>query len=170
MQRGNPENDNAVDGITAATITTNAVLGCVNSVARQVKAYLNPDADKPAQIAEGTSYAGEAVGFAGVNNPVYVEVTVNNSGVITALKIGDERFAESDNYGAAALDPEFASQFVGKSMPIAMEDIDAIAGSTFTTQAVLNAINSAYENSPAAYRKTVIFMVHELCLASWQVV
>jgi len=146
VQRGNPENDNAIDGITAATITTNAVLGCVNSVARQVKAYLNPDADKPAQIAEGTSYAGEAVGFAGVNNPVYVEVTVNDSGVITALKIGDERFAESDNYGAAALDPEFASQFVGKSMPIAMEDIDAIAGSTFTTQAVLNAINSAYEN------------------------
>ena len=146
VQRGNPENDNAVDGITAATITTNAVLGCVNSVARQVKAYLNPDADKPAQIAEGTSYAGEAVGFAGVNNPVYVEVTVNNSGVITALKIGDERFAESDNYGAAALDPEFASQFVGKSMPIAMEDIDAIAGSTFTTQAVLDAMNSAYAN------------------------
>jgi len=146
VQRGNPENDNAVDGITAATITTNAVLGCVNSVARQVKAYLNPDADKPAQIAEGTSYAGEAVGFAGVNNPVYVEVTVNDSGVITALKIGDERFAESDNYGAAALDPEFARQFVGKSMPIAMEDIDAIAGSTFTTQAVLDAMNSAYAN------------------------
>lgn len=146
VQRGNPKNDNAVDGITAATITTNAVLGCVNSVARQVKAYLNPDADKPAQIAEGTSYAGEAVGFAGVNNPVYVEVNVNDSGVITALKIGDERFAESDNYGVAALDPEFARQFVGKSMPIAMEDIDAIAGSTFTTQAVLDAMNSAYAN------------------------
>jgi len=146
VQRGNPKNDNAVDGITAATITTNAVLGCVNSVARQVKAYLNPDADKPAQIAEGTTYAGEAVGFAGVNNPVYVEVTVKDDGVITALKIGDERFAESDNYGVAALDPEFARQFVGKSMPIAMEDIDAIAGSTFTTQAVLDAMNSAYAN------------------------
>jgi electron transport complex protein RnfG len=146
VRRGSADQDNAVDGITAATITTNAVLDCVNSVARQVKSYLNPEADKPVQAAEGTSYAGEAVGFKGESNPVYVVVTVKDDGTITALKIGDERFAESDGFGAAALDPEFAKQFVGKSMPVAMEDIDAISGSTITTRAVLNAINSAYEN------------------------
>lgn len=154
VRLGDSSQDNAVDAITAATITSNAVLGAVNNVAKQVKNYLDPDAGKPAAIAEGTSYAGEAVGFAGESHPVYVVVTVKDDGTISGLKVGDERFNETAGYGAAALEPEFAAGYVGKKAPlhILQKDetpsenaVDAISGATVTTQAIINAINQAIE-------------------------
>lgn len=145
VRLGDAAQDNAVDAITAATITSNAVLGAVNNVAKQVKAYLNPDADKPVMIAEGVSYGGEAVGFAGADHPVAVVVTVKDDGTISALKVGDERFNETEGYGAAALEADFAVQFVGKSLPIKLEDIDGISGATVTNKAVIEAINTAFE-------------------------
>ena len=145
VRLGDATQDNAVDAITAATITSNAVLGAVNNVAKQVKAYLNPDADKPVMIAEGVSYGGEAVGFAGADHPIAVVVTVKDDGTISALKVGDERFNETDGYGAAALEADFAAQFAGKSLPIKLEDIDGISGATVTNKAVIEAINTAFE-------------------------
>lgn len=155
VRLGDKKQDNAVDALTAATITSNAVLGAVNEVAKQVKLFLNPDADKPAGVAEGTPYFGEAVGFAGANNPVYVVVTIKEDGSITGLKVGDERFKETEGYGAAALEPDFAKQFVGKTPPLAIRgkdeaaapgNIDAIGGATVTSKAVIAAINQAYES------------------------
>lgn len=146
VRLGDSSQENAVDAITAATITSNAVLGAVNNVAKQVKNYLNPEADKPAAVAEGTSYAGEAVGFAGADHPVYVVVTVKDDGTISGLKVGDERFNETAGYGAAALEPEFAGEFVGKSLPISPDQIDGISGATVTNKAVIEAINQAYES------------------------
>lgn len=154
VRLGDNSQDNAVDAITAATITSNAVLGAVNNVAKQVKNYLNPDADKPAEVAEGTSYAGEALGFAGADHPVYVVVTVKDDGTISGLKVGDERFNETAGYGAAALEPEFAADYLGKKAPLHIlqkdetpseNTVDAISGATVTTQAVINAINQAIE-------------------------
>ena len=147
VRLGNPENDNAVDSITAATRTSNAVLGAVNAVARQVKSYLNPDDGQPVPPAEGTSYAGEAIGFAGAENPVSVVVTVKDDGIISALTVGDERFSETDGYGAAALETEFTQQFVGKSVPVSIDTIDGISGATMTTKAVVDAINQAVESN-----------------------
>jgi Na+-translocating ferredoxin:NAD+ oxidoreductase RnfG subunit len=36
-------------------------------------------------------------------------------------------------------------QFIGKTLPITMEDIDALSGATITTEAVIEAINAAQE-------------------------
>lgn len=83
-----------------------------------------------------------AKGFAG---PVTVTVTLNNNGKITALQIGSDKFVESENYGAKALNPDFAAQFVGLYPPLALEHIDAISGATVTSEAVVNAINKAFE-------------------------
>ena len=155
VRLGDKKQDNAVDALTAATITSNAVLGAVNEVAKQVKLYLNPDADKPAGIAEGTPYFGEAVGFAGANNPVYVVVTIKEDGSITGLTVGNDRFKETEGYGAAALEPDFAKQFLGKTPPLVIRgadeaaapgNIDAIGGATLTSKAVLEAINQAFES------------------------
>jgi len=155
VRLGDSSQDNAVDAITAATITSNAVLGAVNNVAKQVKNYLDPDAGKPAVAAEGTSYAGEAVGFAGENHPIYVVVTVKDDGTISGLKVGDERFNETAGYGAAALEPEFAAAYVGKKAPLHIlqkdetpseNTVDTISGATVTTQAIVNAINQAIES------------------------
>ena len=133
--------DNTIDAITAATITSNAVTGAVNSIASKVDAYLHPDSGD--QVAEGTTYTASAQGFAG---PVAVFVTVKDDGTISALRVGDDAFAETDGFGAAAKESAFTKQFAGKALPVAEGDIDALSGATITTQAVVAAINKAYED------------------------
>lgn len=130
---------NTIDAITAATITTNAVTGGVNAIAGIVDSILNPAAD---DVAVGTTYTAAQQGFAG---PVAVFVTVKDDGTISALTVGDDQFAETEGFGMAAKDPAFTKQFIGKSLPIALEDVDAVSGATYTTKAVVGAINQAYE-------------------------
>ncbi len=141
VKAADPKTESSVDAITAATITTNAVAGGVNRIARQVSDLLNPE-EPQLPVAEGTTYTASQQGFAG---QVAVFVTVKDDGTISALKVGDAQFAETDGYGAHALEDDFTSQFVGKALPVSSEDIDGISGATFTTNAVLAAINQAYE-------------------------
>jgi len=140
---GSAEGENTIDAITAATITSSAVIAGVNQIAKQVDSYLNPQTTPDVVItAEGTSYGASSSGFAG---PVAVIVTVKDDNTISALKIGDNEFSESDGYGANVLAPEFAEQFVGKSLPIKLEDIQAISGATITSKAVIEAVNKAWD-------------------------
>ena len=83
---------------------------------------------------------GSAQGFAG---PVVVEVTVDAANTITAIKIGNDQFAETAGFGAKALEEDFQKQFIGKTLPLTAADIDAIAGATITTNAVIEALNAA---------------------------
>ena len=131
--------DNTIDAITAATITSNAVTGAVNSIASKVDAYLNPDSGD--LVAEGTTYTASAQGFAG---PVAVFVTVKDDGTISALRVGDDAFAETEGFGASAKEPAFTKQFTGKALPITVDSIDGVAGATITTNAVVEAINKAF--------------------------
>ena len=101
-----------------------------------------PAADESA--AEETASAVEATGTAqGLMGPVFVKITVEND-AIAAIEIGDDQFAETEGLGSKALEDDFKAQFIGKSLPIALEDIDAISGATVTSQAVVDAINAAY--------------------------
>ena len=116
-----------IDVVAGATVSSNGIINAVNS------------------LAESAGKSGHAVasaqGFAG---PVAVDVTVEN-GMITALVIGDEQFAETEGFGAKAKEEAFINQFMGKTLPIQKTDIDAIAGATITTDAVIAALNKAYE-------------------------
>ncbi len=124
-----------IDGIAGATITTNAVIEAINTA---TAADAAPAAAEP--TAEGTVLIGSAQGFAG---PVAVEVTVDAANTITAIKIGDDQFAETAGFGAKALEEDFQKQFIGKTLPLTAADIDAIAGATITTNAVIEALNAA---------------------------
>ncbi len=146
IKASDPKTDSSVDAITAATITSNAVVGGVNRIAKQIDAILNPSTDEPVITAEGTTYTASQQGFAG---PVAVFVTVKDDGTISQLKVGDDKFAESEGYGAGALEDIFTNQFVGKQLPLSKDDIEAISGATITTTAVLNAINQAFEEKNA---------------------
>ncbi len=105
------------------------------------------------QIPHKASANQEAVviskkGFAG---PVAVTVSFGQDGsTIQSLSIGDKLFAESAGYGASALEPAFSEQFLGKKAPLGREDIEAISGATITTDAVLDAINEAYEQQSSS--------------------
>ena len=135
-----------VDAITSATITSNAVTGGVNTVGECIKQKLGlSEKIVLPELDEATALQGEAQGFAGV---VSVKINVEN-GKISAIKIGDERFSETEGFGAKALEDSFAYGYIGKSLPLTEADIEVVSGATYTTKAVFNAINQAYAGSAA---------------------
>ena len=135
-----------VDAITSATITSNAVTGGVNTVGECIKQKLGlSEKIVLPELDETTALQGEAQGFAGV---VSVKINVEN-GKISAIKIGDERFSETEGFGAKALEDSFAYGYIGKSLPLTEADIEVVSGATYTTKAVFNAINQAYAGSAA---------------------
>ncbi|MBQ9943336.1 MAG: FMN-binding protein [Clostridia bacterium] len=144
-----------IDAISGATITSEAV---VNSVNKSYKKFL--DANAPAEQAPASNapvadaspaatseFSGSSKGYGG---PVQITATFDADGKIATLVIGGDKFAESQGIGDKALDPAFAAQFIGKQAPIALTDIDAISGATVTSEAVVNAINKAYDKFKAA--------------------
>ena len=133
-----------IDVVAGATVSSNGIINAVNTVApaaAEEPTVEEPAVEEPAVEAKTGHVVASAQGFAG---PVAVDVTVEN-GLITALKIGDEQFSETAGFGAKALEEAFVNQFIGKALPIEKTDIDAIAGATITTDAVIAALNKAYE-------------------------
>ena len=132
-----------IDALTGATITTNAVLEAAAPAAPGTEAEAAPEA-AGAETAEaagpvaGGNYSAAVKGFGG---PVRVFLTVAEDRTITAIRIGDSQFAETDGLGAKAREDTFTSQFIGKKIPMTMADVDAITGATVTTTAVVDAIN-----------------------------
>ena len=159
-----PLKDGDVDGISGATMTTTAVLDGIDAI-YQAATDDTPDEPQPlptpaaesetqtddaatvstsvAATTDGNgSWTASAQGFAG---PVAVTLTLDDSLTIQSIEIGDDQFAETDGLGAKAKEAAFTDQFVGKTLPLADGDIDAIAGATITTNAVLDAVNAIYE-------------------------
>ena len=130
-----------IDGITGATFTTNAVVEALNKAYdKSLKAA--ETAGEPAAAAKPeNTVTASAQGFGG---PVTVEAAFED-GRISWIAIGDSQFAETPGLGAKAQEDAFQAQFIGKTMPLALTDIDAIAGSTITSTAVVDALNAAYE-------------------------
>ena len=123
-----------IDALSGATVTSTAVVEAVNAAL-----------SAPAAAA-GESYTGTAKGF---QSDVTVTLTVEN-GAIASMMIssGDE----TPGFGTrCAEDEAFISQFVGKSAPLTLgENIDALAGATVTSTAVVEAANAALANVGAA--------------------
>ncbi len=124
-----------IDAITGATLTSKAVVEAINAAFEK----LMPEVG--AEFAPGT-YTASAQGYAG---PVFVEVTFDENKTITGIKIGNESFAETKGLGEKALAPEFAQMLIGKVAPLTIDDIDAISHATVTSEAVVQAINTALE-------------------------
>ncbi len=120
-----------IDALAGATVTSQAVVDAVNSVFPTQNMSLTP---------AGETFEGAAQGF---QSEVKVQVTADN-GVITALTIlsGDE----TPGFGTrCAEDAAYIEQFIGKTAPFAIgENIDALAGATVTSQAVVDAVNSVF--------------------------
>ena len=111
-------------------------------------------AEPAAETAETAGQEEITVTKFGYDSPVAVTVTFDKDGAIVALQIGDEQFAETPGLGARAMEPDFADQFIGKIAPLSIRKaddaagpstIDALTGATVTSQAVVDAINDAFE-------------------------
>lgn len=124
--------DGIIDAISGATITSTAVNGGVNSAAKFVM-----------DLAGGGASANTASvqGFAG---PVAVTLSLDESGAIREISIGDDFFNETEGFGRRALEESFQAQFIGKVPPLTLSDIDALSGATITSTAVVDAVNQVY--------------------------
>ena len=132
-----------IDAVAGATWSSKGAVEAVNAALDSLKdepAAQTSTEEKPA-AAEGKSATVTVDGFAG---KIDVTVTVDDSGAIAALIIGGDQFAETPGFGAKAREESFTSQFTGKSGAVALgTDVDAIAGATITSKAVVEGINKA---------------------------
>ena len=143
----------AIEALSGATVTSNAVLNASNTALAVVNDILGIERTEPVLVfgvAEkkpvqqmalvGDIHEGSARGFA---SDVKVQLTMDDAGVITGLAI--ESSGETPSFGTRCMEePAFAEQFVGKTAPFAIgENIDTLSGATVTSTAVVEAVNAA---------------------------
>ena len=105
----------------------------------------------------GAELTGSAEGFGG--GMVYVSVKLDDHAAIESLEINAA--SQTPEYGGrAAEDEAFLNQFTGKTLPLTTgEDVDVLSGATVTSEAVVQAINTARAAETAARPQTLNFTV-----------
>ena len=155
-------NGGSFDALTGATVTSTAVLNATNEALRCVDeaalgktpaadplVTFGAKAEAPAKTESkpltGDVHQGSAKGFA---SDVTVELTLDDAGAIAQLTINAE--GETAGLGQRTMEDDFTNQFVGKTGPFTLGDgIDAISGATISSQAAVDAVNSAL-SAPAS--------------------
>ncbi len=132
-----------IDAISGATISSKAVVTALNNAFSQASGVEIVEPEKPTmpEKPETGVFSATDQGFA---SPVYVEAAFDDAGKITYISVGDDSFAETQGFGARALEAEEQINFIGAQMPLALDDVDALTGATFTKTAIVNALNKAY--------------------------
>ena len=138
-----PQLGTNVDGISGATISSSAATGAAARAYQywQVLAGVAAPVQEEAPLTAETIKTVTAKGYGGEFD---VSVGILLDGTIEGVRIGQEMFNETEGLGTRVLEQAFRDQFIGKSGPVSFgEGIDAIAGATITSTAVLNAVNEA---------------------------
>ena len=92
-------------------------------------------------VQSGRTANASVIGYGG---PVLVRLTLDEQGKISALDIGGARFAETQGIGSRVRDESYSKTFIGLKPPLTMgTHVDALAGATLSSQAVVGAINEA---------------------------
>ena len=85
----------------------------------------------------------------GYGGDVTVTAIINENGVIAHLLV--DASSETEGIGQKVMETEFLAQFLGKTLPVTLgEDVDAVAGATISSQAVVDALNllsTQYDNT-----------------------
>ena len=130
-----------IEAVSGATITTKAVINAIDNITNKVLGRTSKlvDSIKGNEI----RYTAVEQGF---NGPIRVYLTLNKDKTIATFDIEKDGFIETEGLGGKALESSFQKQFIGKKIPITINDIDAVAGATKTTSAILEAINTIANN------------------------
>ena len=139
--------DEGVDGISGATISSNAVAGGINNIVSYVSAAELGILEEKEEAYMGSTVSQVEKGFAG---DVTVTVGFNEDQTIAYLDI--QTPDETEGLGKLASEPAFTGQFIGKKGPFTYgeDGIEAISGATFTSTAVINALNTIAEGGGTA--------------------
>jgi len=101
----------------------------------------------------GASLSGSASGF---NEAVLsVQAVLDDDAKIKSIEV--DASSQTENIGSlVGSDKAFLSQFVGKSLPLSLgEDVDALAGATISSQAVVDALNSSVSEQDAVAAENI---------------
>ena len=135
-----------VDAMAGATISSAAVVDAVNEL---LAAPAGEAAVQETPVPEdlGEVYTITKPGFGEL--PVTVSLTKSDDGTVTSLTV--DASVQTAGIGDRVADTAFTSQFVGKTGPFAIgENIDALAGATLTSSAVVEAVNELLGLLPEA--------------------
>ena len=160
------EDGGSIEALSGATVTSKAVLGATNAALKCV-AEVAMGSEQKAEVAFGEKAATATVqqpaltgevhsatvkGFA---SDVTVDVTLDDAGTITAIRI--DASGETAGLGQRAMeDEDFQNQFVGQAGPFTLgENVDALSGATITSTAVVEAVNEAL-TAPATEYTTLV--------------
>ncbi len=128
-----------VQTVAGATISSRAALNAVNLATDNLWQLVG----MPVPPMETTPRAINA-SVLGYGGPVLVQLLLEDNGTIAAMQVGGARFSETEGIGSRVKEDAFTSQFISKTPPLALgEGIDAIAGATVSSQAVVDAVNTA---------------------------
>lgn len=165
--------DNQIDAVSGATITSNAATEAANAAIvffqdsfgggikkenantaseyfQDIKETVDPyTIDSAEETADGYKIVVSTTkGFAG---KIQIEIGIDKNATISSFKVLESN--ETQGYGAVCTEEAYAKQFIGlKADAItavdsganpANNEVDAIAGATFTTRAVDIAVNGA---------------------------
>ena len=109
-------------------------------------------------VLEGTDASGAAVGYVinSLSNDSYggaVKISVGFDADGTITGVGIREINDTQGLGLKAKEPKFKDQYIGKNVDTlvvtktgasAENEIDAISGATVTSNAVTNAVNTAF--------------------------
>lgn len=128
-----------VDAISGSTITSDAAMEAVEQALAQAAsgeaAPASSEAAEPVSYAPGT-YTGSAEGYAG---EVSATVVVGDAGIESVELVGNE---ETEELGGAAL-KKLSKKMVEAQTP----KVDAVTGSTVTSDAAIAAVSQALEQA-----------------------
>jgi len=104
----------------------------------------------------GASLSGKAEGFGG--GIVYVSAVLDDEAKIASLTV--DASTQTPEYGGLLPEnTDYLAQFVGKSLPLSADSVDALTGATATSEAVVQALNTATASTVSAQPKTLNFTV-----------
>ena len=126
-----------VDGIAGATVTSQAVVDALNLLAPD---FSNDRGDVPTQSKRSvTKEVAHVQTIQGHDSTMKVVVYTTPNGTVTNVNV----YAEGESLGRAVMTNAFTNQFVGYNNEVILgEHVDAIAGATETSQAVVDAVNN----------------------------
>ncbi len=149
--------DNEIDAISGATITTKAVTEAANAAivfyqsnfgggVQETTPYTIDSSEETGDGYKITVTTNK--GFAG---DIQLALGISKDGVITSFEVLSSN--ETEGYGAACTQEDYAKQFVGLKADLVKpvdsgakagsNEVDAISGATFTTKAIDIAVNGA---------------------------
>ena len=113
--------------------------------------------DPSADWVANASLSGSAEGWSGA--AVSVSVQLDDACRISELII-DASTQTEEFGGRVQSEPEFAEQFIGKTLPVTLgQDVDALSGATVSSTAVVEALNSARQADASSRPNTLKYTV-----------